>query len=105
MKRYLLAISFIVSFGMTAHANHITGGEMYYTFLGKSGNNYTYSVTLKLYRDCNPPPGSAQLDPTASIAIFNKTTRFIRAGTEVTRSVDENCFVILYRTIYTSKLD
>jgi len=71
MKRFLLAILFI-SFGITMQANHITGGEMYYTFISQSGNNYTYSVTLKLFRDCNST--GAQLDPVASISIFNKST-------------------------------
>jgi len=57
----------------TAFANHITGGEMYYTLTGQSGNNYSYHVVLKLYRDCNAPPGSAQLDDAAPISIFSNS--------------------------------
>jgi gliding motility-associated-like protein len=59
-------------FCQEANANHITGGEMYYTFTGQNGNEYTYHVTLKLYRDCFST-GSA-LDPTAAIAIFNRSS-------------------------------
>lgn len=63
---------FLLLFSVTgAWANHITGGEMYYVLVSQSGNNYTYRVTLKLYRDCNAPPNSAQLDPTAAISIFS----------------------------------
>lgn len=66
----LLLLSFSAIF---AFANHITGGEMSYTLTSQSGNNYTYHVVLKLYRDCNPPPGSAELDPSASISIFDNS--------------------------------
>jgi gliding motility-associated-like protein len=70
-----LFFSFIVSlFTSAAFANHITGGEMYYTLTGQSGNNYTYHVVLKLYRDCNAPPDAADLDPAAAIGIFNNST-------------------------------
>jgi gliding motility-associated-like protein len=51
-------------------ANHITGGEMYYTLVSQSGNQYTYNITLKLYRDCYAPAGSAQLDPSVLIGIY-----------------------------------
>jgi gliding motility-associated-like protein len=74
MKRLLTVISSSLFFIAPAFANHITGGEMFYTFLGRSGGNYNYHITLKLYRDCNAPPGSAQLDDAAAIGIFDKTT-------------------------------
>lgn len=47
---------------------------MYYTLTGQGGGNYSYHVVLKLYRDCNAPPGSAELDPSAPISIFNNAT-------------------------------
>ena len=72
MKRLLLVTAVILSFAITAQANHITGGEMYYTLTSRSGNSFTYFVTLKLFRDCNST--GAQLDPSASIAIFDRLT-------------------------------
>lgn len=72
MKKLFLAIFIFIS--TVSFANHITGGEMYDTLTGQSGNNYSYHVVLKLYRDCNPPPGSAELDPSASISIFSNST-------------------------------
>ena len=53
-----------------AKADHITGGEMFYNFTGKSGTNNTYAVTLKLYMRCNS--GRRFNDPT-TIAIFDKS--------------------------------
>lgn len=73
MKKLSLAVLFFL-FTLAAFANHITGGEMYYTLRSQSGNSYTYHVVLKLYRDCNAPPGSAQLDDAAPISIFNNAT-------------------------------
>jgi gliding motility-associated-like protein len=72
MKRLILLISTCFLLSLNANANHITGGEMYYTLVSQSGNNYTYRVVLKLYRDCFS--SGAQLDPSAAIAIFDKGT-------------------------------
>ena len=71
MKRIILLISFYFFVALPAIANHITGGEMYYTLVSQNGNEYTYHVTLKLYRDCFST--GAQLDPSAAIAIFDKS--------------------------------
>lgn len=80
MKKLFSAVV-IFFFSITASANHITGGEMYYTVTGQSGNNFSYHVVLKLYRDCNAPPGSAELDPSAAISIFsNSTSSSVWAG-------------------------
>lgn len=72
MKKLLLICSFFLC-GVVAYANHITGGEMYYTLVSQAGNDFTYQITLKLYRDCNAPPGSAQLDPSVVISIFDNS--------------------------------
>src|SRR5437868_13990260 len=69
-KLYLLLL--ILFIGHLAFANHITGGEMYYTLTSSSGNSYTYHVALRLYRDCYST--GAPLDPAASISIFDSRT-------------------------------
>jgi gliding motility-associated-like protein len=69
MKRVLL---FIASFFLTLplFANHITGGEIFYTYSGMDANgNHRYHVTLKLYRD-HFSTGAA-LDAAAAMAVFN----------------------------------
>jgi gliding motility-associated-like protein len=91
MKKLFLLIIIICLGAIAANANHITGGEMYYTLVSQSGNNYTYHVVLKLYRDCNAPPGSAQLDPSASIAIFNNSNNSLVWQ----KSIDKNPTVTL----------
>ncbi|HET9747012.1 MAG TPA: PKD domain-containing protein [Chitinophagaceae bacterium] len=75
MKKKLLSICVILSSLIPAYAAHISGGEMYYTFLSQSGNLYTYSITLKLFRDV-ASTGPA-LEPTQNIAIYEKGTNFL----------------------------
>jgi hypothetical protein len=71
MKRSTFLL--ILSFGLVfcAKGNHITGGQIYYTLTNQSGNNYTYSVSLLLYRDSLSTGAN---DQTASIAIFDRLT-------------------------------
>ena len=70
MKRFALVI-FFLGLLLSSKANHITGGQIFYTYLGKDASgNYQYRVTLFLYRDHFS--SGAQLDPSAPIAIFEK---------------------------------
>jgi gliding motility-associated-like protein len=72
MKRFLFILTAFLFSTTTLLAEHITGGEMYYTFLGINSNGqYRYHITLKLYRDCFS--AGAQLDGAAAIAVFNKS--------------------------------
>ena len=85
MKK-LLTFLFFSCCGFVALANHITGGEIIYTFQGMSGSDYKYHITLKLYRDYYAPPGSAQLDPQAAIAIFNNANNQLVLSKDVDSS-------------------
>lgn len=71
MKRIVFILTSML-LGITAFAEHITGGEMYYVLTGTANARYQYHVTLKLYRDCFS--AGAQLDPSAGIGVFNKST-------------------------------
>ena len=72
MKRFLF-IPACFFFAIPLFANHITGGEVFYTYIKQLANgNHQYHVTLKLYRDHFS--SGAQLDPAAPIAIFNNGT-------------------------------
>jgi gliding motility-associated-like protein len=55
----------------SARADHITGGEMHYTFTGINGGQYTYQITAKLFMDCY---SNRRLPNPASFGIFNKGT-------------------------------
>jgi gliding motility-associated-like protein len=72
MKRFSLLITLTLGLILSAKANHITGGEIFYTLAGQIGNNYTYNVSLKLFRDHFS--SGAALDPSAPIAIFDRST-------------------------------
>src|SRR5438132_782447 len=84
MKRLCFTIITFLFFCFTAIAAHITGGEVYYTLTSVSGNDYTYHVVLKLFRDCNS--SGAQLDPQASIGIFDKATNSMIWNQQVPRT-------------------
>jgi len=86
-KLFLSLIVFLIT--ITAFAKHITGGEMYYTLTSVSGNNYTYHVILKLYRDCNAPPDAAPLDASASIGIFSNADFSLIATKNVSKLREE----------------
>ena len=87
MKRLLLILTtFFLS--KTLLAEHITGGEMYYRFTGIATNGeYQYHVTLKLYRDCFS--AGAQLDASAAIGIFNRTTNTLVYNQLIPRTMVE----------------
>lgn len=71
MKRLSFISILLVALSFTAKASHITGGEMYYTFIGMSNGLYQYGVTLKLFQRCGS--GRQFQNPTI-ISIFDKTT-------------------------------
>jgi gliding motility-associated-like protein len=53
------------------YADHITGGQMSYTYVGGGNGTVTYSMEMKLYMRCNS--GRQFNDPTV-ISVFNKST-------------------------------
>src|SRR5215470_1725709 len=71
MKRSPLILILSLTFS-SVQANHITGGEISYVLAGQSGNNYTYLVTLKLYRDHFS--SGAPLDATAGFGVFDRAS-------------------------------
>lgn len=70
--KHLLLCTLGCFVAVLSYANHITGGQMYYTLLSESGGSYTYKVTMMLYRDCYSQ--GAPLDEVAPIAVFNNET-------------------------------
>lgn len=73
MKKTLILL-LLCAFYSGVLAEHIKGGEMFYTYNGDgpSPNTSRYTITLKLYIDCNATnPG--QLDPSVPLTIFDRT--------------------------------
>lgn len=69
--RHILLLIFLGA-SLTLKADHITGGEMYYTFTGMSGNLYNYTVTLKQFRSCGT--ANRQFANPTYIGVFNRAT-------------------------------
>jgi gliding motility-associated-like protein len=72
MKKTLLII-LVLLLVFNCQAHHIVGGEMVYTYLGKgsAANTSKYLITLKIFRDQNVPPNTAQMPTQVYIGIFN----------------------------------
>ncbi|MEO8403172.1 MAG: T9SS type B sorting domain-containing protein [Chitinophagaceae bacterium] len=68
MRKIVLILT-LIAFSFIAKADHITGGEMFYTYIGNSGGTYSYNVTLKLFMRCN---SGRQFPDPAVISIFEK---------------------------------
>ena len=67
--RISFLLLFLCAFSFIAKADHITGGEMYYTYTGFSNGQNNYAVTLKLFMRCN---SGRQFPNPAIISIFDK---------------------------------
>ena len=70
MKKIITLIVILYS-SIIARADHITGGEMFYSFQGISGSQYNYNVTLKFFMRCN---SGRQFYNPAIVAVYNKRT-------------------------------
>ena len=87
MKRLAIILVLLSALCSAALASHITGGEMYYRFLGMNNGLYQYQVTLKLYQRCN---SGRQFPNPAIISIFNKTNNARFADVNVNIGNTEN---------------
>jgi gliding motility-associated-like protein len=68
IKKLLFFFSLLLC-ASSLKADHITGGEMYYTLVKEVNGNITYKVTLKLFMRCNS--GRIFYNPTV-VSVFNK---------------------------------
>ncbi|MEJ8843006.1 PKD domain-containing protein [Lacibacter sp. H375] len=77
MKRIILIV-FTLLLLQETQAGHISGGEMYYAYVGPGPNGGSiFRITLRLFRDCNPlnNTGGAQIAPLPSVVtlgVFNR---------------------------------
>lgn len=70
MKKLLL-LFVLLSAGLFSHADHITGGEMFYTLVSFTNNQYNYKVTAKFFKDCSI---NRQFQAVTQLAVYEKTT-------------------------------
>jgi gliding motility-associated-like protein len=70
MKKCIAVLFFLIA-GLYSKANHVTGGEMFYTYAGTANGLHKYNVTLKFYQRC----GSGPLFPNPNIiSVFDRVT-------------------------------
>ncbi|MDP2176699.1 MAG: gliding motility-associated C-terminal domain-containing protein [Bacteroidota bacterium] len=76
MRKALLIVVLYFSI-QTIFASHIVGGEMMYTYAGRSGNNYLYNIKLFVYFDCkNAMPGVIDSDINGiTIHVFDNSNK------------------------------
>lgn len=75
MKRPWLSLLLLLGCIPNASADHITGGEVYYTFIGMSGGNYEYNVTVRLFMRCN---SGRQFNNPTIVSVFDRSGGRIR---------------------------
>lgn len=67
----ILILHLLLLFTLVARADHITGGEIFYSFGGVSNGQYTYNITLKLFMVCNT---QRQFNNPTYVSFFDKGT-------------------------------
>ncbi|HVI46577.1 MAG TPA: PKD domain-containing protein [Chitinophaga sp.] len=88
MKK-ILSILICLACAIPAFASHIIGGQVYYKFIGQTGNMYTYRVSLKLYRICGKGERIAEMPTTVYLAAFDKGNNQLTGTYTVNRSAFE----------------
>lgn len=100
MRKLFVSISFL--FLSTAiFAGHIAGGEIFYRYVsaGSAPNTSRYHITVRLFRECVPPPNpdprilTADMPNDVIITIFNNTSPSSKYGSEI--DVTRSSFQIL----------
>jgi len=71
MRKAFYFCIFLLSFCLSAKADHITGGEIYYTYTVGANGNYNYSVTFKLFMRCY---SNRQFNNPTIVSIFDRGT-------------------------------
>lgn len=77
--RKFIYIAVILLCPTTMYSTHLVGGEMTYTCLGYNETNdeYTYAVTLTVYRDCGPNNALGTFfDDVASLGVFQNSVLY-----------------------------
>lgn len=87
MKHILLLIVFMGSVVLPLKADHITGGQFYYTYTGKTGDLHTYRFTLMEFMTCND---NREFNSPTIIGVFNRATGARISDVEVRLSRQED---------------
>jgi gliding motility-associated-like protein len=86
MKKILIFWIIILCFTVSAKADHITGGEIYYTCTANTDGTNTYHVTFKLFMRCN---SGRQFNNPTIVSVFDKASNQRVTDVNVTLSNSE----------------
>lgn len=103
MNRIVVLIFFFLLICSNVKAGHIIGGEIFYTCLGPVGTDSTaYEITIKVYRDCENPPGQnrADFDNPLRLAVYennafvlDQVNVFLGPRDTIPISINDPCLV------------
>lgn len=86
MKKCIVFVIILLSF-IPAFANHISGGELFYEYLGAgtAANTSKYKITMRLFRDCHPADPNTQLldNEVVLIGIYDSKTLAIQTSAQL----------------------
>ncbi|WP_142683712.1 PKD domain-containing protein [Chitinophaga polysaccharea] len=85
MKKLLVILLCMVC-ALVAQASHIIGGQVYYKYLGQSGNMLQYSITLKLYRICGDGERIAKMPSAVVLSSFDRSDYRTIGRYQITRT-------------------
>lgn len=71
MKRAATFLLLFLGYSFCAKADHITGGQMSYSFIGISNGMYQYNVSFKVFMRCN---SGRQFNNPTIVSVFNKAS-------------------------------
>lgn len=86
LKKFTVLIITLLPF-IQLFANHISGGELFYEYLGpgSAANTGRYKVTMRLFRDCHPPDPMTQLldNEVVLIGIYDNSTLTLQTSQQL----------------------
>lgn len=92
MKKLVILIITFLCF-TRAFANHISGGELFYEYLGRgsAANTNKYKITMRLFRDCHPQDQMTQLleNETVIVGVYhnNGSNLYTKTKLELQRPI------------------
>lgn len=78
MKKPVLVIFLVWSFTLPTYAGHIAGGEIFYRYVGPgtAPNSDKYTITLRLFRECNPGGNAAAMPASVTLGVYSGSSLF-----------------------------
>ncbi|MGI8601200.1 MAG: gliding motility-associated C-terminal domain-containing protein [Chitinophagaceae bacterium] len=109
MLKKLTILFLVLSLCFAAKADHITGGQMFYTYTGSSGGLHQYNFTLQFYMRCNSgrqfnnpttiivyDRGNGNMVSTLTVPLSSSETIGIQNHNRCITNPPEVCYVVGY---------